>query len=869
MFKANWKILTLSAALLFIPFLTKADCDQNSTLDFVARDPSGSFIPGARVEVYKQGLDANGQKKPTTRFASALTDKILGIAHLSWHNSLDADVYALKVQTVSKDAASFWYYDINVGCGENLTVDKTLSGISFTIHDADGVLLRNLNFSLYSQLYDTAGSPLEEKKETLANLNSGSTGNVKVYLPQGSVRGLDNTKSDHYAIEISRSNNIKFNLYNIAVTDGNLSVVDYYLSSLRLRLQDVTGALFPSGTKVEVFKQTVGYSNEERKGNKIGEFAIGDDGYGTIEVTPGIYVLGVKGQTGTYQYFWDIEAREGRVTEHTLTTDQGWTPSDGTCKNNSKLYLALKNARGAGAAGLKFEIYEQQIDSSGLPTAGKKVFSGTVDSTGQTVATFKPDPRKTYALKVWDKNANRGDYWFFDAVKFVCDYNRNVTKTVPALKVMLRDGQGNLKKNYSFSIYSQRYDADLKPIFESSDLIANLQTGSTGETIVYLSPYDPYNQDETGLYAFGAKDSNGNTVAAYNIRVVSDQDNTFQYTFSSLSGELRDSRQKLLANKEVRVYEQSGSGSSQKLGRLLNKVRTNTSGRFQSEYPVGTYALATLDDFNQENVFWNVAAKINGGSVKLVTNLTTFDLADTQGETVSKDTSLKLYSLIGDKTSGYYRDREIGKVKLGTNKTATVSLAAGPYLIVYSNKSNREYGQAFYASNGLAQKVKFVVNRSSLLTSDQIFKISTVANSGVTTSPSQTANTTSAGSSLTSLKGRILLQVEDKGQAWYVNPGDGKKYYLGRPQEAYNLMRRFGLGISNKDFSALQSKPSAFKRLAGKILIKVEDKGRAYYFDPVSMRLNYLGRPEDAFNIIRNLGLGISNQNLNKISTGN
>jgi len=115
------------------------------------------------------------------------------------------------------------------------------------------------------------------------------------------------------------------------------------------------------------------------------------------------------------------------------------------------------------------------------------------------------------------------------------------------------------------------------------------------------------------------------------------------------------------------------------------------------------------------------------------------------------------------------------------------------------------------------------------------------------------------------LKGRILLQVESKGQAWYVNPVDEKRYYLGRPADAFDVMRRFGLGISNKDFSALLLNPNSWRHLAGRILLKTEDDGRAYYFDPVNLRVYYLGRPADAFNVMRERGLGISDTNIKKI----
>ncbi len=38
-------------------------------------------------------------------------------------------------------------------------------------------------------------------------------------------------------------------------------------------------------------------------------------------------------------------------------------------------------------------------------------------------------------------------------------------------------------------------------------------------------------------------------------------------------------------------------------------------------------------------------------------------------------------------------------------------------------------------------------------------------------------------------KGKIFLQVEANGEAWYVNPGDGKRYFLGRPADGFRVMR--------------------------------------------------------------------------------
>lgn len=128
-----------------------------------------------------------------------------------------------------------------------------------------------------------------------------------------------------------------------------------------------------------------------------------------------------------------------------------------------------------------------------------------------------------------------------------------------------------------------------------------------------------------------------------------------------------------------------------------------------------------------------------------------------------------------------------------------------------------------------------------------------------------TLNIAQASTLAEKLKGKILLQVESHGEAWYVNVNNGLKYYLGRPADAFNIMRKLGLGISNADFEKIKNNVPL--KFAGKILLKVQDKGQAYYIDPASLKLYFLGRPGDAFTVMRSLGLGISNNDLNMIQT--
>lgn len=128
---------------------------------------------------------------------------------------------------------------------------------------------------------------------------------------------------------------------------------------------------------------------------------------------------------------------------------------------------------------------------------------------------------------------------------------------------------------------------------------------------------------------------------------------------------------------------------------------------------------------------------------------------------------------------------------------------------------------------------------------------------------------TQAQSLAQQLSGKILLQVEAHGEAWYVYPDNNERYYLGRPSDAFELMRNLGLGISNANLELIPESSSSSRgntslrsQLSGKILLQVEANGEAWYVYPENQKRYYLGRPDDAFRIMRELGLGISDENL-------
>ncbi|MFA6106830.1 MAG: CARDB domain-containing protein [Patescibacteria group bacterium] len=190
-------------------------------------------------------------------------------------------------------------------------------------------------------------------------------------------------------------------------------------------------------------------------------------------------------------------------------------------------------------------------------------------------------------------------------------------------------------------------------------------------------------------------------------------------------------------------------------------------------------------------------------------------------------------------------------------------------------------------------------------------------------SQSQTALSIKNSSLYKNLKGKIILKVESKGEAYWVDPGTEKMYSLGRPDDAFSVMRERGIGIKTADLekiplglasltgtdsdadglsdifedalgtdkskkdtdadgfddkaelnsgyspkikNAKMNLDSGFSaKQKGKIFLQVEGKGEAWYINPADGKRYFLGRPADAFNVMRNLGLGISNSDFGKM----
>jgi|GEM_PF-1098612 len=143
------------------------------------------------------------------------------------------------------------------------------------------------------------------------------------------------------------------------------------------------------------------------------------------------------------------------------------------------------------------------------------------------------------------------------------------------------------------------------------------------------------------------------------------------------------------------------------------------------------------------------------------------------------------------------------------------------------------------------------------------------------TSPTSSTPSSSSTSStsLAWLKGYILLQVQEHGEAWYVNPINFKRYYMKDGPTAYEMMRSFGLGITDADLAKIPKDTDTFtgdtvlrNRLSGRILLQVQQHGEAWYVYPKTKKRYYLKDGAAAYEIMRYLSLGITDSDLAKVT---
>ncbi len=227
----------------------------------------------------------------------------------------------------------------------------------------------------------------------------------------------------------------------------------------------------------------------------------------------------------------------------------------------------------------------------------------------------------------------------------------------------------------------------------------------------------------------------------------------------------------------------------------------------------------------------------------------------------------------------------------------------------------------FYTASGHSSAI--VIGTINLNTEqNQLLQATSSSNTSINQGGFLEVKNSKSTAQYNNIKGKILLKVEDAGKAYYVHPSNKKIYYLGRASDAFAVMREQGVGITTTDLKKIPIGLSASsgvdqdndglsniledvlgtdknnvdtdgdgyadkieiennynplgsgkqqidlhfaKKQQGYIFLQVEDKGEAWYISPKNNKRYFLGGLSEAFNIMKTMSLGISNQDFDSL----
>ncbi len=879
----------------------------------IARNDAGKYLSGIGFEIYETVYDVDQNPKPGKKVAGGTISEMLGYSDVSFTPTQSE--YVIKMWHLNSNIGAFWFFgDINISCGEDFEITEYLSGFNFVLRNANGELRKDANISLYTQRHDVDGNPIKERQDLVKKLNTSTEGETTIYVADSS-RYLSAEEGGTYVFISPGKDGGEFIFYDLNPSDGSTEQFTYIFSDIAFYIEDDYGVPFPANTKIEIYKQDYDYDGEKMLGIKIKDILTDDKGFAFFEYPEGTYVVRIKNGSGDYQTFWDLEMIDQERSNVSLVVEGEWTDGGGACEASSNLEIITRNFDGDYVPDISFELYEQVNDIDANPKVGNKAVSGKVNDLGRGTVSFNPDPRKFYILKMYDKNPDIGEFWFYDDMKFSCGEDKSVTKDLSSIKFILRDADNNLKKNQAFSVYTQKIDIDGKPIHEKKDLLSSsLNTGAEGIVRIYVAGPHPFDSSKKGKYIFSAQGTNRVEYIAYDLDVTRYEDLNFDYVFSDIIFNFKDATGVALGGKYIEIYKQDKSVSGNKiLGSLVTKQKTNSEGMIKYEYPDGYYAIRYKDDVGQYFTYWDIGIKDKDRVVKeLKRNLVRITLRGSSGNILPEGTAINVYSTIADDDGQhYYRNKRIKPLKITAKGYVDISLVPGVYLFSFVS-DKKEYGFARETLDGTFHKIEIKAVSENEIDDDTKFIVT------------RSSLGSGSGNSLTDkLKGYILLQVENNGEAWYVDGESKKRYYMRDGGVAYQMMRDFGLGITNEnlkkipigtnnrfeiadyDGDGLSDKieealgtdmyswdsdldgyndgdevkngynPLGIGKinqdqvladnLRGRILLQVESRGEAWYMNPVDGKRYYMRDGDAAFNIMRFLSLGITNENLSNI----
>ncbi|MFH0951193.1 MAG: hypothetical protein V1765_01835 [bacterium] len=692
------------------------------------------------------------------------------------------------------------------------------------------------------------------------------------------------------------------------------------------------------------------------------------------------------------------------------------------CADPAEVTVIVRDTDREFIPDLRFTVYEQVLDVDNEKTIGRSIGGGKIETyIGSGLAKVYPySETQYYIVKVDNPTLTNLDFWFFDAMSLYCGKKTTITLYLSALKVSATDTQGQLLKNIKFSVYEQKNDPQ-GGLIVGEDALGSFDTGDTGQSVVYVPTKNTSLGKTINFYALKFRSPWGKDFFRWNLNGTDQKMMDISYVFSDLLVSVKEATTgAVMPNISLSLHEQIlDNMGNPTAGQQLSITKTNDLGQAYWVYPAGTYFVrfkysdgrtADLPNIvinNQQRTTTQLLLEDDAKRTSKCTIKSTLDVSFRNGfDQIVKNKTFSLYEQLTDNDNQPVPGNKIVGGKLDENGLGRVQFNPEPvnhYILTLCDQtikfgcfnfkdiqfdcSDRLFFERYLTQVDIIlrnsnkqplvdQRLKIFsrikdVDGKQIVDENSGFVLFKVPDSGqvslflahkdihdkplgyilMVENPGLPLYATldlkggwngfqyimqtdkllplaiPRPALVTKNLGKIMLQVERNGEAWYMSPSDGRRYFLGRPADAYAVMRKLSVGINNGNLTKipvsldLMSKADRdidndgladvlekglltnwqhpdtdgdgfndlqevkgnyspygkgrwvyddnFARVqSGKILLQVEANGEAWYIYPNNYKRYYLGRDVDAFGIMRGLGLGISNANLAVMPVG-
>lgn len=269
--------------------------------------------------------------------------------------------------------------------------------------------------------------------------------------------------------------------------------------------------------------------------------------------------------------------------------------------------VITRDASGTLVGGINYVIYSELTNPDGKPYFGAQLANGKTDAGGQSSVACLSDAKAPYAVKIYEPSGTYGFFTVWSSEMTVTESQIRIAELkMSGLYVLMRDAEGTVIKNASFSVYLQGFDVNGDPIVDENRLdqdklvLSNYDTGDYGAKSVFLAP---------GNYVVKVKMTGGKDYFyIWNQEVTAETVTVLDYQLSTLRTVVEDGFGTLVKGQKVSIYRQDKDVRGGKiLGPVMvSDVSTGTTGGANAYLKPGTYVIR-ISGTNGYFYKWNVA----------------------------------------------------------------------------------------------------------------------------------------------------------------------------------------------------------------------------------------------------------------------